>query len=159
MNLKTNNLSNATIFVIDDEKVATDVIRLYLEQGGCRNIHGFNNSVEAMETLAFVKPDVVITDVEMPELGGKYLTRLIKKTSHLEQIPIIVVTSDASDATRKKLIGNGVDEILIKPTSADELLRAIERSTNRDDTDQAAPDNLADGNRQASRLSINASME
>lgn len=120
--------NNANIFIIDDEELVAAVLKLYLEKGGYENLHTFTDPVEAMETLAFVKADVILTDVDMPELNGKFLTRLARKTEHLRQTPIIVVTSDDSEPTRKKLVGNGVDAILHKPVDCDLLLETVGRT-------------------------------
>ena len=72
--------------------------------------------------------DRILTDVDMPELSGKFLTKLARKTEHLENTPIIVVTSDDCELTRKKLLGNGVDAILYKPVDCDQLLETVART-------------------------------
>jgi len=129
--------SDSNIFIIDDEKLVTDVISLYLKKGGYNNLHVFTDPVEAMETLSFIRTDLILTDVDMPELSGKFLTRLARKTPHLESTPIIVVTSDDSDATRKRLIGNGADAILNKPVDCDDLLVTVARTLHKSTVDQA----------------------
>lgn len=128
MNEQNQIQDHANIFIIDDEELVAAVLKLYLQKGGYENLHVFTDSVEAMETLAFVKADVILTDVDMPELSGKFLTRLARKTAHLEGTPIIVVTSDDSEATRKNLVGNGVDAILHKPVDCDLLLETVARA-------------------------------
>lgn len=154
INTSSNSVSSmepaqpeANIFIIDDEKLVTDVIRLYLEKGGYKNLHIFTDPIEAMETLAFIQADLILTDVDMPELSGKYLTRLARKTPHLETTPIIVVTSDDSDATRKRLIGYGSDMILHKPVDCDALLETVGRTLRNSRSDQSS-----DGKSNADKL-------
>jgi len=132
---------DANVFIIDDEKLITDVIKLYLERGGYKKLHVFTDPVEAMETLSFVQADLILTDVDMPELSGKFLTRLARKTPHLEMTPIIVITSDDSDATRKRLIGNGADAILNKPVDCDDLLETVRRTLRNSKVDQSSAKN------------------
>ena len=139
---------NASIFIIDDEQLITEVIRMYLRKGGYKNLHVFTDPVEAMETLSFVRTDLILTDVDMPELSGKFLTRLARKTPHLESTPIIVITSDDSEATRKKLVGNGADAILNKPVDCNDLLETVARTLRSSQTDQSS-DKKAESSKRA----------
>lgn len=117
--------NNTNIFIIDDEELIALTLKMYLEKGGYENLHVFTDSVEAMEMLTYVKADLILTDVDMPDLNGKFLARLARKTDHLKNTPIIVVTADDSDATRKNLVGNGVDAILHKPIDCDLLNETV----------------------------------
>lgn len=122
IDVKTN------IFIIDDEPIASQVIELYLSQAGYENLHVFNQSVEAVEILSIVNADLILTDVNMPELGGKYLTKLVRKYPHLENTPVMVITSDESETTRNHLMANGVFNILNKPVKQKELLVAVRKA-------------------------------
>jgi two-component system chemotaxis response regulator CheY len=115
----------SNIFIIDDEPVAGKVIELYLSQAGFQNLHVFTNSVEAMEILSIVNADLIITDVNMPELGGGFLSRLVRNYPHLKSTPVLIVSSDETEATRNQLLANGVFKILNKPVMQIELLDAV----------------------------------
>jgi len=130
MSLKLSDSSkfDANIFIIDDEPVAARVIELFLQKAGYQNLHVFTSSVEAMEILSIIKADLIITDVNMPELGGKYLTKLVRNTPMLQETPVIVVSSDESEQTRNHLLGNGVFNILSKPIDVNELTAAVEKA-------------------------------
>lgn len=126
MNNQNTPLSASNIFIIDDEVIAASVIKLHLLENGYNNLHVFNNSVEAMEILSFVQADLILTDVQMPELGGKFLTRLVRNYPHLKSTPVIVITSDDTPATETHLMGNGVYGIVHKPADPKELMEKVE---------------------------------
>ena len=119
---------DVNIFIIDDEPLIAEVIKMYLSQVGYKNLHIFNNPVEAIETLSKIKVDLILTDVNMPELGGKFLTKLIRRESHLRTTPVIAITSDETIETRDHLLANGVVEILAKPVQQIELVRSVNRA-------------------------------
>lgn len=123
-----NEYALANIFIIDDEPIVTEVIKHYLTQAGFKELFIFNNSVEAMETLSLVQVELIITDLEMPELGGKFLTKLARNITHLKTTPIIAISSDESIATRNHLMGNGVQAILYKPIDDKELVKLVKMS-------------------------------
>ncbi|MEM9941881.1 MAG: response regulator [Planctomycetota bacterium] len=116
---------NANIFVIDDEEIATEYMSLCLTEAGFTKVHGFQDPVEAFETLSCVEADLILTDVNMPELGGKFLIRLARKMPHLRDTPIIAITSDHSEMTRDRLLANGVTEVLVKPIGKDQLAKIV----------------------------------
>ena len=118
----------ANIFIIDDEPVAAKVIELFLNQAGFDNLHVFTSSVEAMEILSVVQADLILTDVNMPELGGKFLTKLVRNSPVLKETPVIVITSDGTEQTRNHLLGNGVFNILSKPVKERELIGAVDKA-------------------------------
>lgn len=123
-----NKYANSSIFIIDDEPIVTEIMKHHLAEAGFKELYDFNRSVDAMETLSLVKVDLIITDIEMPELGGKFLTKLARNTTHLKHTPIIVVSSDDSAETRNHVLGNGVQAILYKPIDQEELLWHVHKS-------------------------------
>ena len=124
-NEKALNDYSPSIFVIDDEEVVVQVIQIYLEEAGYSDVHVFTDPVEAFETLSRVKADLVLTDVNMPELGGKFLTKLARRVDHLKETPIVAITADKSESTRNNLLGNGVTEVMVKPIDRELLLSVV----------------------------------
>ena len=138
---KTNLNLNANIFIIDDEELVTEVIKMFLEEAGYKNLHVFTDSVEAIETMSYVQVDLILTDVDMPELSGKFLAKLARRTPHLAETPIMVISSDESDETRNNLLGNGVSHILPKPVAREDLLKNVEELLTEKTTDDTQPEN------------------
>jgi len=128
MTIDNSRSALANIFIIDDEPIAAKVIEMYLITGGFNNLHVFNNSVEAIDILSIVQADLIITDVNMPELGGKFLTKLVRNYPHLSATPVVVITSDETEKTRTNLMANGAFRILQKPVAQETLLKVVEKA-------------------------------
>lgn len=123
--ISSREITDACIFVIDDEPIVSDVISFFLDECGFSNVHCFNDSIEAIETLQYVKAELVITDVSMPGLAGNYLTKLAKKMEHLREVPILVVTSDTSSNTESKCLASGAMKVLPKPVDRQQLVMGV----------------------------------
>lgn len=72
-------------------------------------------------------PDIIITDIMMPEYDGLEMTRDIRKSNLLNHIPVIIVTAKADDANKLHGLDSGADAYLIKPFSPDELKMRIHK--------------------------------
>jgi CheY-like chemotaxis protein len=114
---------DACMFVIDDEEIVTELLAFHLTSLGFTNVHCFNDSLEAIDTLRHIRAEIVLTDVNMPGLGGCYLTQLAKKMEHLRDVPVIGITADRSESTRERLLTSGAIEVLHKPIDSQDLFR------------------------------------
>ena len=127
---------NHNIILAEDSILLTKMIKDSLVRAGYANIKNFNNGKEAWDYLASIRnePDFVdkaallITDIEMPEMDGHRLTKLVKSDPNLKQIPLIIFSSLISPEMEVKGREIGADEQLSKPeighlvTVMDELL-------------------------------------
>ncbi|HAR19034.1 MAG TPA: two-component system response regulator [Cytophagales bacterium] len=90
---------------------------------------------DAKEALNAIKqdfiPDLIITDLNMPDMNGYEFVRKLKSDQNLEKIPIIVLSGIGESAERLKLYKMGVDEYLLKPFNPEELLVRVEKILNR----------------------------
>ena len=102
------------ILVVEDDalnrKLYSDVL----------NLSGFETvlSVDGLDTVELAEqhmPDAIIMDMQLPYKSGLEITRALKKTLHLAQIPVIAITGFAATDHRKICLDNGCDEYLTKP--------------------------------------------
>jgi signal transduction histidine kinase/DNA-binding response OmpR family regulator/Tfp pilus assembly protein PilF len=84
------------------------------------------NGVEALELIEKEQPDLIITDIMMPEMDGIELTRRIKTQSETSHIPIIMLTAKASEESRIEGLETRADDYLTKPFSIRELMLRVE---------------------------------
>ena len=91
-----------------------------------------SDGIEALALLADVAADLVLTDVEMPRMDGFQLTEAIRALPSLANVPIIVLTSRASEEDRQRGLEAGADGYIIK-SAFDEagLLAAVDRLLGR----------------------------
>jgi two-component system chemotaxis sensor kinase CheA len=103
----------ASVLVVDDTAVVRELERSILEEAGYR-VRTARDGREALAALADAPPDLVVTDVEMPNCDGLELTRAIRAEPALAGLPVVVVTSRAADADRRRAMEAGADAYLVK---------------------------------------------
>jgi two-component system chemotaxis sensor kinase CheA len=120
-----------SIMVVDDALMVRELQRSILERGGY-NVRTANDGAEALAMLAEQPADLVVTDLEMPNMDGFVLTRRIRAHPRLANIPVLIVTSRASAEDHQGGLDAGADGYIVK-TSFDEagLLTAVSRLLGR----------------------------
>ncbi len=115
------------ILLVDDEPQITRVLRTALStQGYSLRIAG--NGVQALETAHEWKPDLVITDLAMPEMDGVELCRELRAVS---QVPIIVLSVRNQDRMKIEALDAGADDYVTKPFSIQELQARVRAQLRR----------------------------
>jgi two-component system KDP operon response regulator KdpE len=117
----------AKILIIDDEPQITRVLRTALSTQGY-SLQIAANGVEGMEAIHAWKPDLVITDVSMPQMNGVELCREIRAIS---QIPIIVLSVRNQDLMKIEALDAGADDYVTKPFSIQELQARVRAQLRR----------------------------
>jgi two-component system KDP operon response regulator KdpE len=109
------------ILVVDDEKQITRMLRASLQSSGYE-VTTADNGLEALEKFSERAPDLVITDLAMPEMTGIELTGAIRRIS---QIPVLVLSVRDSDAMKVAALDEGANDYVTKPFSMPELLARV----------------------------------
>jgi two-component system chemotaxis sensor kinase CheA len=120
-----------SVVVVDDALMVRELQRSILERGGY-SVRTANDGVEALEMLAEQPADLVVTDLEMPNMDGFGLTRSIRAHPRLANIPVLIVTSRTSPEDHQRGLDAGADGYMVK-TAFDEagLLNAVSRLLGR----------------------------
>ncbi len=110
-----------TILVVDDEARLRDMLRVYLQPEGYRVVEAANGR-EALYVARYEKPDLIILDLMMPEMGGIEFMRLFSRES---STPVIMLTARVED--QDKIIGLelGADDYVTKPFNVRELIARV----------------------------------
>lgn len=116
-------LCDCPIVIAEDSILLRRMIDDSLERAGFTNLRDFTNGQEAWDYLSSIKDapnlydevNLVITDIEMPEMDGHRLTKLIKTDPRLKKIPVVIFSSLIDEQMRKKGKELGADEQLTKP--------------------------------------------
>ena len=121
------------ILIVDDEAYIRRVLKLKLKNRGYEVITAVNGA-EGIEKLNLYEPDVVITDIKMPEMDGRALCEKINDSNNNKPYLIIVVTCSVSEGNIR-WINNMRDTLLLeKPFSPSRVLEAIENRIENFDT-------------------------
>ena len=115
---------NRTVVVVDDINTELNLFRTYLIQAGFRVITA-NNAVDALERIRQDHPDVIISDVLMPEHSGYELCRALKRDPEIADIPVIFCSSKSSSVDRAWGMTQGAQAYLCKPFTEKELLDTL----------------------------------
>ncbi len=109
------------ILVVDDERQITRMLRTALQVNGYA-VETAANGLEGFEKFEAAAPDLVITDLAMPEMNGLDLTRAIRR---IADTPIIVLSVRDTDAMKVTALDDGANDYLTKPFSMPELLARV----------------------------------
>lgn len=112
------------VLVVDDSELACSLVQDGLTNHGYE-VAPFNDPFLALEQLDVVKPDLVLTDLDMPGIDGAELCRRIKSGPRRE-LPVLILTANDGDAQRVGLLKAGADDYVHKGASMDELAARIE---------------------------------
>jgi len=113
------------ILLAEDNKVNQKVALRYLEKIGYKAGIAFNG-LEVLEALKHQVFDVILMDVQMPEMDGEQCTIEIRKMgSKIFQPRIVAVTANAMSSDKEKYLSIGMDDYVVKPFKVDELVRAL----------------------------------
>ncbi|HXF63836.1 MAG TPA: response regulator transcription factor [Caldilineaceae bacterium] len=110
-----------TILVVDDEAKLRKMIRVYLEQEGYRVVEAADGR-EALYVARHEKPDLIILDLMMPEVGGYDFMRLYSKEA---ETPVIMLTAKVEDEDKILGLELGADDYVTKPFNVRELLARV----------------------------------
>jgi len=116
------------VLVVEDNTMNQLIMKKILKTLSINNFQIASNGVEAIKLLENNTFDVILMDLQMPEMDGYETTTIIRNdiTMHsIKNIPIIAVTADATDTAREKVIDVGMNDYITKPVNRDLLYRKI----------------------------------
>jgi CheY-like chemotaxis protein len=119
-------LNGKRILVVDDEADMREILIFLLEEYGAQ-VTAVASAIEALEALAQVQPDLLLSDIGMPEVDGYMLMRQIRAMSSEQggEIPAIALTAYAGDTDQKQVLAAGFQKHIAKPVEPADLVAAI----------------------------------
>lgn len=118
------NLSSWQVLAVDDEPDSLEVLTEVLEMNGA-NVRAALGGEEALRALESFHPTLIITDLSMPGIDGYQLLRKIRKTAHVEALPVIALTAHAMLGDKAVILAAGFDGYITKPLRIDTLINKI----------------------------------
>ena len=119
------NNSDAVIMLVDDEPTTLDVVQILLEDAGYSQFVTTSDSTSAMELLEQSRPDLVLLDLNMPNVDGFDILATIRMDRSLARIPVVILTSSDDASTRLDALELGATDFLAKPVDASELVLRV----------------------------------
>jgi two-component system chemotaxis response regulator CheY len=115
----------AKLLIVDDSTMLRDMLNYALNEGGYTDV---TEAVDGVDGLAKAKAadfDLIITDVNMPNMDGLTLIAELRKISQYSKKPILVLTTERSDEMKAKGKAAGATGWIVKPFVPDQLLKAV----------------------------------
>jgi CheY-like chemotaxis protein len=124
--MSPNRLSNLTIVVVEDHDDARRYLGLFLDRLGATVVVA-RNGFEGLEAVEINRPDLVVSDIQMPGMDGFELLREIRDLGSDAggSVPIVAMTAFGTHADRKRLLQSGFKGCLLKPFTPDKLVETI----------------------------------
>jgi two-component system, chemotaxis family, chemotaxis protein CheY len=103
------------VLIVDDSRLMREIVAACLRQLGEIEFVFAGTGLEAIERLALTGFDLVILDLDMPDLGGLEVTEFVRAQDRLHALPILIVTARSDDASRARVIKAGATRFVAKP--------------------------------------------
>jgi two-component system chemotaxis response regulator CheY len=113
------------VLVVEDSKAIRSMIRVSLEEAGGFFAVEAGNGFEALKTLPTRSFDLIITDINMPDINGLELIGFVKSNPAYKDIPLIIVSTEKSDEDKRRGLALGASSYVVKPFTKDELMTAV----------------------------------
>ncbi len=114
-------MSDITVLAVDDSPLILEMVKDYLG-GGRFTVITAGNGKEGLDILNQIKPEMIISDIVMPEMDGWAFCEAIRKNPDTTDIPFLFLTGEKDVPTRIRGLKIGADDYLTKPFSREELL-------------------------------------
>ena len=118
---------NMKFLVVDDFATMRRIIRNLLRDLGCSNVVEAEDGNAALNAMVASKIDFVITDIHMPGMDGMELGRQLRGNPQYKEMPILMVTAEASKDMITEAAKIPVDGYIVKPFTANTLKEKIEK--------------------------------
>ncbi len=126
---ETEKSAPKQVLIVDDDPLIIKILREPLERAGYK-VRVATHGLEALQFVKASKPDLIILDILMPLLDGFKTARILKFDKRFRNIPIIVLTSRATEGERKIGEQVGANEYLYKPFRPPQVLDTVKRYLN-----------------------------
>jgi two-component system cell cycle response regulator DivK len=113
-----------SILIVEDNELNMKLFNDLLEANGHRTLRT-KSGVEAVAIAREQRPDLIIMDIQLPEVSGLEVTRWIKNDEELRTIPVIAITAFAMKGDEEKILQGGCEAYLSKPISVAKFLETV----------------------------------
>jgi two-component system cell cycle response regulator DivK len=113
-----------TVLIVEDNELNMKLFRDLLEIHGYQTLEA-RTGPEALECLKENRPDLILMDIQLPEVSGLEVTREIKSSPELSDIPVIAVTAFAMKGDEERIRQGGCEDYIAKPISVASFLEKV----------------------------------
>jgi two-component system chemotaxis response regulator CheY len=115
------------LLVVDDSKLMREMVAACLRPLGAVDFEFAGTGLEAIERLALASFDLVVLDLNMPDVGGVEVVEFVRSQDRLRALPIMIVTTRGDDESRQRVLDAGASSFLAKPFAPAQILQEAQR--------------------------------
>jgi two-component system chemotaxis response regulator CheY len=115
------------LLIVDDSKLMRDMVAACLRPLGAVTFEFAGTGLEAIERLSLSGFDLVVLDLNMPDVGGVEVVEFVRSQDRLRTLPILIVTTRGDDESRARVLEAGASGFLAKPFAPDMILDEVRR--------------------------------
>jgi two-component system chemotaxis response regulator CheY len=113
------------VLVVDDSKVMRDMVVACLRPFPGLSFTHASSGLEAIERLSLKPFDLIVLDLNMPDIGGIEVVEFVRGQDTLRHLPIVIVTTRGDEASRSRALQAGADRFMTKPFTPDAILSEV----------------------------------
>lgn len=113
------------VWIVDDDEEMSRAIGLMLNLLDCDTTSFLNVRSAVQRLLTGKKPDLIILDINLPEVSGLDMLEFLRRRPEWKNLPILMLSSEAADAMVDKALELGADSYVMKPVTIEELEKAL----------------------------------
>ena len=118
--------------VVEDSAAMRSFVTAALEAGGAYEVTEVPSGFEALRALPRGQFDLIVTDINMPDINGLELVRFVRESERHKKTPLVIISTDNRTADRERGMKLGADAYVVKPFTPDELLTVVRRVTHHE---------------------------
>lgn len=113
-----------TVLIVEDNELNMKLFHDLLEANGYQTVQT-HNGLEAMDLARNHRPDLILMDIQLPEVSGLEVTKWLKEDDELREIPVIAVTAFAMKGDEERIRQGGCEAYLSKPISVVKFIETV----------------------------------
>ena len=115
------------VLIVEDSGATRELLRAAVESLLEVEVHMAESGFEALKVLPRHRFELIITDINMPDINGLELINFVKKNPHYRDTPLFVVTTEGREQDRDRGLQLGADEYVVKPFAPERLCALVRR--------------------------------
>ena len=115
-----------TVLIVEDNELNMKLFHDLLEAHGYGTV-GTRNGIEALDLARKHRPDLIIMDIQLPEVSGLEVTKWLKEDEELRSIPVIAITAFAMKGDEERIRSGGCEAYISKPISVAQFLETVKK--------------------------------
>ncbi len=124
-----SQVSGKCVMIVEDNELNKKLFRDLLEANGYKTVHTADG-MEVLDLARAHKPNLILMDIQLPEVSGLEITSWLKKDPTLKTIPVIAITAFAMKGDEEKIRAGGCEGYISKPISVASFLATVKRFAN-----------------------------